>query len=159
MRLLFWIPDRRGDAEFVHVNSVLCHPKKKITIVNNEPTDLITLLIALIAVLTGREIAQLVGPYAAIIVLACAGAGVALSKADHEMSNFQAGKYVSLRVLMAVCFTIAVAEFLQNYVPGIKPRYSLVPIAFLIGWVKDYNSIASWIGERISVVVKRKTDE
>ena len=125
---------------------------------NNEPTDLITLLVALIAILTGREIAQLIGPYMAIIVLACAGAAVALSKVENKMDNIVAARYVSLRVLMAVCFTIALAEFLQNYAPGIKPRYSLVPIAFLIGWCHDYNAIASWVGERIAVVVKRKTD-
>lgn len=117
-----------------------------------DPSDLMTLLIALIAMITGREVAALVGPYAAICVVAVAGAGVALSKQSEKMNNWDAAKYVSFRVLMAVCFTVSLAEFLQSYLPSMKPRATLLPAAFLIAWVKDYNAIASWAWDRAKAI-------
>lgn len=125
----------------------------------NDPADLITLLIALIALITGREVAALVGPYAAVAVLACAGAGVALSGVDRHMSNLEAAKYVSFRVFCAVCFTVGLAELAQSLVPWAKPRYTLMPLAFLIGFVKDYGAIATWLGERIKGIFQRKLDQ
>lgn len=126
---------------------------------NTEPSDLLTLLVALIAMITGREVAALVGPYAAICILACAGAGVALSGVDKQMSNLEAAKYVSFRVLVAVCFTVGVAELVQQWFAWAKPRYTLMPLAFIIGWVKDYNAVAKSVAEAIAGVFKRKTDQ
>jgi len=125
----------------------------------NEPSDLLTLLVALIALITGREIAALIGPYAAIMILACAGAGVALSGVDKHMNNWEAMRYVSFRVLVAVCFTVGLAELVQQWFAWAKPRYTLMPLAFLIGWVRDYNAIAKSVAETITNVFKRKTDQ
>lgn len=125
----------------------------------NEPSDLLTLLVALIALITGREVAALIGPYAAIMVLACAGAGVALSGVDKHMTNWEAARYVSFRVLVAVCFTVAAAELVQQWFAWAKPRYTLMPLAFIIGWVRDYNAIAKSVAEAIAGVFKRKTDQ
>ena len=65
-------------------------------------------------------------------------AGWALSGADHVVCGKDAIKFVVIRILTAVVFTVTVASLLQIGFDWLKPRYTLVPIAFMIGLVKDY---------------------
>ena len=124
----------------------------------SEPLDLVSLLIALLAFIVSKDVAVTVGPYAAICVLACAGAGLSLSGNDRQMRFFEAIWYVSIRVLLAVVLTVGIAELLQKFVPYLVPRYTLIPLAFGIGWIRDYNSVRVWIGEVISKFIGKKTD-
>lgn len=98
------------------------------------------------AALTSKEIAHLVGPYAAMLVLAVAGSGLALSSNDKVMTAFESMRYVSVRVLLAVTLTVSVGELVQAVVPWAKLRYLILPIAFGIGMVKDYRAVVSWAG-------------
>src|SRR6185369_3806599 len=80
--------------------------------VSTDPLDLVGLLIALFAFVVRKEIAATVGPDAAVIVLACAGAAVARS--GHEkMSAREACWYVTWRAFVAVAVTVMLAELLQ----------------------------------------------
>lgn len=112
----------------------------------NEPQDFIGLVIAVMAALTSKEIAHLIGPYAAVFVLAIAGSGLALSSNDKVMTAFESVRYVAIRVLLAVTLTVSVAELLQAVIPWAKPRYSMLPIAFGIGMIKDYRAVVGWAG-------------
>lgn len=112
----------------------------------NEPQDFIGLVVAVMAALTSKEIAHLVGPYAAMLVLAVAGSGLALSSNDKVMTAFESMRYVSVRVLLAVTLTVSVGELVQAVVPWAKLRYLILPIAFGIGMVKDYRAVVSWAG-------------
>lgn len=125
----------------------------------NEPVDVVSLLIALIAVIASKEVAHLVGPYAALVVLACAGSALALSGHEEELTIAKAAWFVLVRVMIAVALTVAVAELLQNIVPWMKPRYTLVPLAFGIGWIRDYTEIRSWLGRTIDRITTRKIDD
>lgn len=116
---------------------------------NNDPLDVVAFLVALLTFVTSKEIAYLLGPYAAIFVLASAGAALSLSSTDKVMTPVRATIYVSIRVLVAFVLTAAIAELLQNVIPWAKPRYTLVPIAFGIGWIKDYDSVRKWVAEMI----------
>lgn len=124
----------------------------------NEPVDVVSLLIALIAVIASKEVAHLVGPYAALVVLACAGSALSLSGNEEELTAMHAFRYVAVRVLVAVVLTVAIAELLQNVVPWAKPRYTLIPVAFGIGWIKDYGEVRKWIGRLIDRMTARKID-
>ena len=79
-----------------------------------EPLDLVSLLIVLLAFIVSKDVAIAVGPYAAVGILACAGAGISLSGNDRQMSLPQACWYVSIRVLMAVSLTIGLAELFDK---------------------------------------------
>jgi len=122
----------------------------------NEPQDFIGFVIAIMAALTSKEIAHLVGPYAAVIVLALAGSGLALTSYEKAMTAFESCRYVAIRVLLAVTLTVSVAELLQAVMPWAKPRYTLLPIAFGIGMIKDYKALMGWLGESIKNAVGKK---
>ncbi len=121
---------------------------------SNEPADLIALLVALLSLIASKEVAALIGPYAAIFLLACAGAALSLSGNEKEMPPIKAVWYVTVRIMVAIALTGALAELLQNIAPWMKPRYTLVPLAFGIGFIRDYESVRKWAGS----VVTRFTD-
>ena len=123
-----------------------------------DPQDFITVVVAILALVTSKELAALVGPYAGIAACACAGAAVSLSGNDEPMTVPQALGYVLLRVLLATILTVGLAELLQHVIPAIKPRYSLIPLAFAIGWIRDYTSLRSWFGDTIQAIVSRRVD-
>ena len=127
-----------------------------------EPLDLVALLIALLAFIVSKDVADAVGPYAAIAILACAGAALSLSGTEESMSsrlNWKSAWFVAIRVLLAVAITVSIAEVLEHIVPWLKPRYSVSPIAFAIGWVRDYNQVRSWIGGLLDRFASKRIDD
>ena len=122
----------------------------------HDPVDVVSFIIAFVAFFASQEIAILVGPYAAIIVLSAAGAALSLSGNEDEMSHWRAAWYISIRVMVAVVLTVSIAELLRNVIPWAKPRYTLVPMAFAIGWIKDYASVRAWMGGIVDKFVSRK---
>ena len=125
----------------------------------NDPLDLLALITALLAYIVSRDVAVILGPYAAIFILAVAGASLSLSGSEEKMSLWKAVFFIAMRVLLALAITISVAELLQNVAAWMKPRYTLSPIAFGIGWIRDYNQIRSWIGSVIDRFASRRVDD
>lgn len=107
---------------------------------NNDPADLVTLIVSLLAVFTGPEFARLLGPYAAIVILASAGAVWALSSRAERMDRTQSLIYVAIRVLLAVTLTVAIVRLLQWAYAPMKPEYTFAWVAFLIGRVRDFET-------------------
>ncbi len=111
----------------------------------NEPMDIISILMLVIATITSRELAQAVGPYAAIGVTAWAGAMFSLTGCNRKMTNRQAMAYVIARIVLAVLLTVSFAEILHSLWPGARPRYTLPPLAFCIGWIGDFERVKAWL--------------
>lgn len=124
----------------------------------NQPIDLVGLLIALLAFVFGKEMAAIVGPYAAIVILASAGAALSLSGHEEHFEPWRAAWYVAVRILIAVTLTVALAELVQHFVPALLPRFTLIPLAFAIGWIRDYDAVRRWCGDTIARVIGRKVD-
>ena len=125
---------------------------------SNDPVDLIALLVTLFALIASKEIAAILGPYAGIFLLACAGAAVSLSGTKETYTGSRAVWYVTWRAGVAVVVTVAIAELLQLVLPQLKPRYTVAPIAFLIGWIRDYNLVVAWFVERGRRKIESRTD-
>lgn len=128
----------------------------------NEPLDLIGLLIALLAFIVSKDVAAAVGPYAAIAILACAGAALSLSGTEESMTsklNWKSAWFVGIRVLIAIAITVSIAEVLEHIVPWLRPRYSVSPIAFAIGWIRDYNQVRSWMGNLLDRLTSKRIDD
>jgi hypothetical protein len=125
---------------------------------NNEPVDLVGLLISIVALVASPEIAHLVGPYMAIFVLACAGAAFSASGTASTMRPLAVVWYVGIRVLLALAITVSLAELVQSFWPSMKPRITLVPLAFGIGCIRNFNAVRDWLAERLKGFVGRKLD-
>lgn len=116
----------------------------------NEPLDVIALLVVLITYVTSREVASLLGPYAAIIVSASAGAAVSLPLRSSAMDQWwQPMGYIIVRVMLAVLLTVALANVVHVYVPDLQLRVLLVPISIGIGLVWDYGAVLKWGGNAL----------
>ncbi|MFA6168948.1 MAG: hypothetical protein WC700_20145 [Gemmatimonadaceae bacterium] len=85
---------------------------------------------------------------------ASAGSALSLSATEKVMQKWwQPMYYIALRVGVAVVLTVAIAELAHSQVPEMKPRTLLVPLAFGIGWMSDYNSVMRWIGAALKKVL------
>lgn len=125
----------------------------------NDPQDVVSLLVALVALIASKEIAHLVGPYAAIVVLACAGASLSLSGHEDQFTYGKALIFVAVRVMVAVVLTVTLAELLEKVVPWASPRHTLVPLAFGIGWIRDYRPVREFFGDIIRRIVAKKVGD
>lgn len=123
-----------------------------------EPLDLLAIIAVLLTFIVSKDVASALSPYAAIVMLSCAGACLALSGAEEKMSMWKAVFFVALRVILAVAITVSVAEILQNIIPWLKPRYSLSPIALGIGWIRDFNQVRDWLGRLADRLATKKID-
>lgn len=119
----------------------------------NEPSDIVALLVALLAFVTSREVAYLLGPYAAIVVSASAGAALSLSSTQSPLARWwQPITFIFVRVGVAIVLTVSIADVL---VVGtdLKPRLMLIPVAFAIGAIRDYGAVLRWAGAAIRKVI------
>jgi len=121
-----------------------------------EPIDFVAFVVAVLAMIASKEVAVLVGPYAAIMVLACAGSALSLSLSDQDFTLRQAVFYVTLRVLLAIVLTIALAQLLESVASWAKPKYTVAPLAFVIGYIRDYKAVFKWLAETAKGLVGKK---
>lgn len=104
----------------------------------NEPLDAPTLLAFILTFVTSREVAAILGPYAAIIVAATASAGLSLSRNDMITSLWRGMVYVGLRVMLASVLTVTAAKGLRAWLE-LDLAFTMIPLAILIAWVRDYD--------------------
>lgn len=108
---------------------------------SGDPVDVITLFTVLLALVTSPDIAKLLAPYSGIVLAAVAGSGACLYEKREVMLALNALWYVAMRILLAVTLTVALAEGLQYIFQKAEPRLWVIPIAFLIGYVRDYEQV------------------
>lgn len=125
---------------------------------NNDPVDLVALLVAAISIVASPEIARLAGPYMAIFIVACAGAAFSASGGD-KMTAGETIKYMAVRVLIALAVTVSLAELLQTVWPAMKPRITLIPLAFGIGAIRDFAAVRDWVVDKLKSIVQRKIED
>lgn len=120
------------------------------------PPDLIGLLVILFAGVASQEIANATASYFAILMLATAGAFLALSSEPEPRPALSALNFICVRVFVAIVLTVSVAELFHRLLPWAVPRYTLIPIAFLIGWTVDFNAVRSAVGSFLSRILDKR---
>jgi hypothetical protein len=121
---------------------------------NNEPVSIVTLLVAILTFVTSKEVAGLLGPYAAIAVSASAGAALSLSSTEKDMPKWWNWSfYIMARIGVALVLTGSISQIAASQFPDLKPSFMLVPIAFGLGYLKDYRATLSWCGTAIKKVL------
>jgi hypothetical protein len=108
-----------------------------------DPADLIGFIAAVVTYFASKEIADVVSPYIGIIIAATMAAGWALSRAG-QLTGFQSVKFMLLRVGTAAIFAVTLAKLIHAVAPWAAVSVTMIPIAFLIGLVKDLDELKEY---------------
>lgn len=113
-----------------------------------DPLDAPTAIAFFLTFVTSREVAEILGPYAAIIVAATASAGLSLSRNDTVTTLWRGMVYVGLRVLLASVLTVTAAKGIKAAL-DLDLVFTMIPLAIVIAWVRDYDrafvrAVALW---------------
>ena len=101
---------------------------------HSDPIDFGNLIALLLVAIASREVAHAIGPYAAIIVGAFAGAGYSLTRQPRKGIP-GASWHIIIKVCGALVLAVPTAYLLQSSYSGARVAWTVAPIAFLIGFV------------------------
>lgn len=124
------------------------------------PIDLVTMIITLITLAMGPELARLFGPYIVILFGAVLGSAWSASRRDTETRGQTVGhmlRHVGLALLITVPSALALAAWV-----GYDHKWLLGPVAALIGGIgHDWPRVGEWaaglVRGAIEAFVRRKT--
>lgn len=113
---------------------------------SHEPLDVVAALILILTIVTSKDVAVVLGPYAAIVVAASAGSAISLYITNRDMQRWwQPTFYVLSRILIATVFTVAIAKLLHGHWPGSEISLLVIVVAASFGLVWDYGACLRWI--------------
>lgn len=105
--------------------------------------DIVTLAIALAAVLFSRETSEVVGPYAVILFCALLGAGWSASRRTQNRTGSTLFYMLGI-VGLAVVITVPAAQIVAEHW-GLERRWTLGPVALVIGGIgRDWPRVGRW---------------
>ena len=108
------------------------------------PVDFVTLVVAASALLFGQPLADMVGPYAGVLLGALAGAAPSTSRRASFETRLQALGHVTSLVIAALMLTVPLAILCEQHL-GLKASWTLGPVAVLItGIGHDWPAIVTW---------------
>lgn len=112
--------------------------------------DPVSVSVAIAGVLVGPGLADLVGPYAVIILAATTGAGWSLSKRE-SVPRWTAVLFFLRLNALAVLITVGLATLATKVWPTMGDvNWMLAPISLLVGGIgDDWPQVGRWIVERI----------
>jgi len=99
-------------------------------------TDIVGLCIFIAAMLFSSEVANVVGPYMVIVIASSVGASFALARRD-KATRVRAIWFFIRVVGLAILLTAGFAALLSAYKPGMHERFTVAPIALLVGFIGD----------------------
>jgi len=108
-----------------------------------DPVSVVTALAAAL----GLPLANVIGPYAVIVVAALTGGATALGRRA-ETTRIGATLFLARVVGTAVLLTAAAAELATVYWPSLAgySQWLLAPIALVIGWIgDDWRGVLRWV--------------
>jgi branched-subunit amino acid transport protein len=124
---------------------------------NADPVDLIALIVAIVTYIATKEVAELISPYIAIVMAAGIAAAWALSR-EGELTGAQSAKFFGLRILTAVVYSVMIANLIHLGFSWMAPRYTAVPIAGVIGLVKNADELKQYIADFVGWFKSSKKD-
>ena len=109
------------------------------------PADLITVFVALLTLVTDPKMAELLAPYAVIVIAAIAGAGISVSGKIEDLKPLSAIWYVTVRVMLATVISVSLAELLQSFTGKASARWWVVVVALGVGYFRDRQQLADFV--------------
>lgn len=123
------------------------------------PLDIVAVATVLAAALFGSpSAAEIVGPYAVIVLAAIVGAAWSSSRRP-PTTRLGALLYVVLVVALAVLVTVPLAELAARYA-GVEARSMFAPVALVIGGIgPDWPGVVRWALGLLRGVLERRAGQ
>jgi hypothetical protein len=103
---------------------------------NSQPLDIVTVAVALAALMFGRDVAAVVGPYSVIVLGAVLGGAWSASRRP-PTSKLGTLLYMMAVVTLSLLITVPMAEIAAVYTRTTDPRVLFGPVSALISGVGD----------------------
>lgn len=121
--------------------------------------DPVSAIVTVLALLFSPALADVVGPYAVIVLGAAIGGGWALSEREPG-TRVEGLRYFMLNIGMALLLTVGFAELANRYLGMDTINWLLAPIAMLIGGVGHrWPAIGAWVVDGLRRFVDRRIDD
>jgi hypothetical protein len=137
--------------------------------VQNDPKTLIEVLVWLVSVIASLEAGQILGPYAAIVVASGVGGYMSLTATTKEMPKWWSSwVYILIRIALAAMVTVPISLVLGNTADWLSekftskaaswlvPNLTIIPIALVVGWVSDYETVRAWVLRKLKIKIEEK---
>jgi hypothetical protein len=120
--------------------------------------DPVAVVIALLTMLFGPQLAAYVGPYIVIAGAGLTGAAFALGRRD---PGAKLGPFMFLAVMvgMSMLLTVISTEIAVKLWPDLESRWLIAPVALMIGYVgDDWPEVLLWFVRRISRLIEKRVE-
>lgn len=107
------------------------------------PIDIVSLAIALAGLIFGQELAQMIGPYAVIMMGASLGAVISASRLEPGTGMHWAA-HLGFFVTLALLVTVPLAYWLERQL-GFESKWLFGPVAILVAGIgQDWPLLVRW---------------
>lgn len=111
-----------------------------------DPTAIMISVLSLVMV---PSLAEIIGPYAVIVLASTTGAAWALGEKE-TTSRFQAVKFFVKINMVAILVTVIIAHFIGIYINIANKQWLLSPIALSIGLLgNSWGKMGRWISAKL----------
>lgn len=123
----------------------------------NQSIDPVSVAILVASVLVSQQLAEIIGPYAVIVMAASTGAAWSLGRQD-STTRLGAVAYMVKINLTALLLTVGAAEFVGWMWPSFAGhKWILAPIALLVGAIgNEWPVVVRWLSSRVAALVDRR---
>lgn len=119
--------------------------------------DPVSVSVALASVIFGPALANIIGPYAVIILSATVGAAWALGRRDPDARLGAAWYFVRLNAT-AVVITVSLAKLAGLWLGMEDHSWLLAPVAIVVGGVgDDWPAVGKWLVAMAGRIFERRT--
>lgn len=123
----------------------------------NQSIDPVSVAILVASVLVSQQLAEIIGPYAVIVMAASTGAAWSLGR-QGSTTRLGAVAYMAKINLTALLLTVGAAEFVGWMWPSFAGhKWILAPIALLVGAIgNEWPVVVRWLSSRVAALVDRR---
>lgn len=121
------------------------------------PLDIVTVSVILAGLLFDPRIAEIVGPYAVILLGAVLGGSLSAARRGSS-SRVETLGYMALVIILALLVTVPLAEVTAAHIPlaRLEPRVLFAPVAAIVAGIgHDWPNVGQWAIRLVRGMVER----
>jgi len=123
----------------------------------SSPLDIVTVSVVMAGLIFDPRIAEIVGPYAVILLGAILGGALSASRRG-AATRVETLGYMALVVILALLVTVPLAEVTAAHIPvaRVEPRVLFAPVAAIVAGIgHDWPNVGRWVVGLVRGMVER----